>query len=36
MNWPNATDRQRIDVCHADLQQLVTYLGKQGVTLSIP
>jgi len=36
MNWPSATDRQRIDVCHADLQQLVTHLGNQGVTLSIP
>lgn len=36
MNWPTTTDRQRIDVCHADLQQLVQHLASQGVTLSVP
>jgi len=36
MNWPSATDRQRIDVCHADLQQLVHHLTTRGVTLSVP
>jgi hypothetical protein len=36
MNWPSATDRQRIDVCHADLQQLVQQLVSQGVTLNVP
>ena len=36
MNWPSATDRQRTDVCHADLQQLVHHLASSGVTLSIP
>jgi hypothetical protein len=36
MNWPSTTDRQRIDVCHADLQQLVQHLASQGVTLSAP
>ncbi len=36
MNWPSATDRQRIDVCHADLQHLVQQLANQGMTLSVP
>lgn len=36
MNWPSTTDRQRIDVCHADLQQLVQQLASQGVTLNVP
>lgn len=36
MNWPSTTDRQRIHVCYADLQQLVQQLASQGVTLSVP
>ncbi len=36
MNWPTATDRQRIDVCHADLQQLVQHLTTRGLTLTVP
>lgn len=36
MNWPSATDRQRIDVFHADLQHLVQQLANAGVTLSVP
>ncbi len=36
MNWPCATDRQRIDVFYADLQQLARHLSTSGVTLSIP
>lgn len=36
MNWPSTTDRQRIDVCHADLQQLVQQVASQGVPLSVP
>lgn len=36
MNWPTAIDRQRINVCHADLQQLVRHLIAQGIAFSIP
>jgi len=36
MNWPSQIDRQRIDVCYADLQQLVTHLANQGFSLSVP
>ncbi len=36
MNWPHKTDRQRIDVVHADLQQLVQQLAASGTGLSIP
>jgi hypothetical protein len=36
MNWPTKTDRQRIDVVHADLQQLVQHLAASGVSLTIP
>lgn len=36
MNWPSSTDRQRIEVCHADLRQLVAHLDSQGLVLSIP
>ena len=36
MNWPHKTDRQRIDVVHADLQQLVQQLATSGTALSIP
>jgi hypothetical protein len=36
MNWPHKTDRQRIDVVHSDLQQLLQSLVKSGTTLSIP
>jgi hypothetical protein len=36
MNWPSAIDRQRIDVCHADLQHLVKQLADSGTNLIIP
>jgi hypothetical protein len=36
MNWPSQIDRQRIDVCYADVQQLLRHLGNRGVTLSVP
>jgi hypothetical protein len=36
MNWPHKTDRQRINVVHADLQQLVQQLAASGTGLSIP
>jgi hypothetical protein len=36
MNWPNKTDRQRIDVVHADLHQLVQQLAGSRPGLSIP
>jgi len=36
MNWPHKTDRQRIDVVHADLQQLLQSLVASGTSLSIP
>jgi hypothetical protein len=36
MNWPSDTDRQRIDVCHSDLQELVKHLATKGLNLSIP
>jgi hypothetical protein len=36
MNWPHKTDRQRIDVVHADLHQLVQQLAASGTGLSIP
>ena len=36
MNWPHKTDRQRIDVVHSDLQQLVQQLAASGTALSIP
>lgn len=36
MNWPGRTDRQRIDVVHADLHQLTQQLIASGTVLSIP
>lgn len=36
MNWPSATDRNRIDVFHADIQQLLRHLSATGLMLSIP
>lgn len=36
MNWPHKTDRKRIDVVHADLQQLVQQLTASGTALTIP
>lgn len=40
MNWPNATDRTRIDVFYADIQHLVSQLANTlantGVSVSIP
>jgi hypothetical protein len=36
MNWPSATDRQRIDVFYADIQHLVHHLANAGLALSIP
>jgi hypothetical protein len=37
MNWLSDIDRGRIDVCHADVQQLVTHLAKNPqLTLTIP
>jgi hypothetical protein len=36
MNWLSKTDRQRIDVVHADLHQLVQKLISAGTALSIP
>lgn len=37
MNWLTATDRGRIDVCHADVQQLVAKLATNPqLTLTIP
>ena len=35
MNWPHQTDRQRIDVTHADLHQLVQQLAAAGTTTLI-
>ncbi len=37
MNWLTATDRSRIDVCHADIQELVAKLaGDPLLKLTIP
>lgn len=36
MNWLTETDSKRIDVCHADLQALVTHLKDTGKNLNIP
>jgi hypothetical protein len=36
MNWPHKTDRQRIDVVHADLHQLLGQLVASGIVLSAP
>ena len=36
MNWPNATDCQRIDALYADLHALVKQLPGAGVVLAIP
>lgn len=36
MNWPSATDRQRIDVFYADIQQLMNQLAGSGLNLTIP
>jgi len=36
MNWPNATDRQRIDTLYAELHALVKQLAGAGVTFVIP
>ncbi len=36
MNWPSATDRNRIDVFHADILHLVTQLVAGGMSLVIP
>jgi len=37
MNWPNPTDRMRIDVLYQDIQQLATSLARSGLLpLSIP
>ena len=36
MNWLTQTDRQRIDVVHADLKHLVDQLSGSGKSLTIP
>jgi hypothetical protein len=36
MNWPSTTDRQRVDVIHADIHALATYLSQSGLPLSAP
>lgn len=36
MNWPHKADRQRIDVMHHDLRQLVNQLLASGTGLNIP
>lgn len=36
MNWPSATDRQRIDVFYADVQHLMNQLAGSGLNLKIP
>jgi hypothetical protein len=36
MNWPSKTDRQRIDVFHADIHILVNHLSKSSIPLTIP
>jgi hypothetical protein len=36
MNWPGATDRQRIDVVYADIQALMQQVAQAGVTMLIP
>ncbi|HEV8308508.1 MAG TPA: hypothetical protein VGW35_12670 [Methylomirabilota bacterium] len=37
MNWPTATDRNRIDVLYADVQALATHLvGSGRLTMVIP
>ncbi len=36
MNWPSATDRQRIDVFFSDIHALANHLTSPGFTLSIP
>lgn len=37
MNWLTATDRQRIDVCHSDIEQLVQQLAAaKKVPLLVP
>ena len=36
MNFPNAVDRQRIDILYSDCQVLVGHLRQQNLTLAIP
>lgn len=36
MNWPSATDRNRIDVFYADIQHLVGHLLTTTLSLAIP
>ena len=36
MNWLSMTDRQRIDVFHADVQHLIQHLASAGASLIVP
>jgi hypothetical protein len=36
MNWPSATDRQRIDVFYADIQALADQVARAGLQMLIP
>lgn len=36
MNWPNSTDRQRIDVFYADVHALAKHLVTSGFVMTIP
>jgi len=36
MNWPNSTDRERINVIYSDMHALIRYMSNSGVTLTIP
>ncbi len=36
MNWPTATDRNRINVLYDDVQALATHLAGSGLTMIIP
>jgi hypothetical protein len=36
MNWPSATDRQRIDVVYSDIQALLQHVSQAGIALLTP
>ena len=36
MNWPNSTDRERINVIYSDIHQLVRHLARPSFQLAIP
>lgn len=36
MNWPSQADRQRINVVHADIHELVRHLANSTLQLAVP